>query len=129
MEENYPDLKDRIQSMFIDYMLIVGLMFTFTEILEDFENVPNWLRITLLAGLFVVYEPICVALGATVGNLMMGIRVREHSEPTQKITLTQSYIRYLAKIFLGAISFFTIHSNPQRRAIHDLISGSVMTKK
>ena len=37
-------------------------------------------------------------------------------------------IRYPVKLLLGWISFLTINSNPKRRAIHDLASGSVMIK-
>ena len=98
MEELYPELKDRIQSMFIDYIVIIVLMFIFTELLENFEDVPTWLRISLFAGLFLVYEPVCVALGCTLGNRLMGIRVRQNSEPTKKISLLQSYFRYIIRI-------------------------------
>jgi uncharacterized RDD family membrane protein YckC len=128
MEEKYPQLTDRIQSTFIDSILIVILMFTFANILDSFDNVPEWVRITMFVVLFIAYEPLCMTLGFTAGNFLKGIRVRKNSDTTKRINILQAIIRYPVKLFLGWISFLTINSNSKRRAIHDLISGSVMIK-
>ena len=128
MEEKYPQLTDRIQSAFIDAILIVILMFIFASILDKFDNVPDWIRIVMFAALFIAYEPLCMTLGSTLGNYLKGIRVRKNSDSTKRINIFQAIIRYPVKMFLGWVSFLTIHSNPKRRAIHDLVSGSVMIK-
>ena len=128
MEEKYPQLSDRIQSTFIDAILIVILMFVFASILDKFDNVPDWVRMVMFAGLFIAYEPFCMTLGSTLGNYLKGIRVRKNSDSTKRINIFQAIIRYPVKVFLGWISFLTINSNPKRRAIHDLVSGSVMIK-
>ena len=128
MEEKYPQLTDRIQSTFIDTILIVILMFVFASILDKFENVPDWVRMGMFAGLFIAYEPLCMTLGSTLGNYLKGIRVRKNSNSTKRINIFQAIIRYPVKVLLGWISFLTINSNPKRRAIHDLVSGSVMIK-
>ena len=128
MEEKYPQLTDRIQSAFIDAILIVILMFVFASILDKFDNVPDWVRIVMFAGLFIAYEPLCMTLGSTLGNYLKGIRVRKNSDSTKRINIFQAIIRYPVKMFLGWVSFLTIHTNPKRRAIHDLVSGSVMIK-
>ena len=103
-------------------------MFVFASILDKFDNVPDWVRIVVFAGLFIAYEPICITLGSTLGNYLKGIRVRKNSDTTCRINIFQAIIRYSVKLFLGWISFLTINSNSKRRAIHDLISGSVMIK-
>ena len=128
MEEKYPQLTDRIQSTFIDTILIVILMFAFASILDKFDNVPDWVRIVMFAGLFIAYEPLCMTLGSTFGNYLKGIRVRKNSDSTKRINIFQAIIRYPVKVLLGWVSFLTINSNPKRRAIHDLVSGSVMIK-
>lgn len=128
MEEKYPELKDRVQSTLIDTVLIIVLMFLFASILEKFDNVPDWIRIALFAALFITYEPVCMTLGCTLGNYLKGIRVRKEADTTKRINIFQALVRYPIKIFLGWISFLTIHSNPKRRSIHDLASGSVMIK-
>ncbi len=128
MEEKYPQLTDRIQSAFIDAILIVILMFVFASILDKFDNVPDWVRIVMFAALFIAYEPLSMTLGFTLGNYLKGIRVRKNSDLTKRINIFQAIIRYPVKMFLGWVSFLTIHTNPKRRAIHDLVSGSVMIK-
>ena len=128
MNEKYPQLTDRIQSSFIDMFLILILMFVFANILSNYENVPDWVRIGMFAGLFLIYEPLCMTFGFTLGNFIKGIRVRKFSDTSKRINLFQAVIRYPVKVFLGWVSFLTINSNAKRRAIHDLISGSVMIK-
>ncbi|MES1198207.1 MAG: RDD family protein, partial [Chitinophagaceae bacterium] len=68
-------------------------------------------------------------LGFTLGNFIKGIRVRQYSNKVKRINIFQAILRYIFKIALGWLSFITIHSNPEKRAIHDFVSGSVMIKK
>jgi len=128
MEEKYPQLTERVQSTFIDTILIIILMFAFASILEKFDNVPDWVRVIMFAGLFIAYEPLCMTFGFTLGNYLKGIRVRKNTDLTKRINIFQAIIRYPVKVLLGWISFLTISSNTRRRAIHDLVSGSVMIK-
>lgn len=102
-------------------------MIVFTSILDKFDNVPDWLTIAIVVGI-ILYEPLCMAIGCTLGNYLKGIRVRKVSNPTSRISVFQAILRYPFKLSLGWISFLTIHTNPKRRAIHDLVSGSVMIK-
>jgi uncharacterized RDD family membrane protein YckC len=125
---SYPELKDRIQSTFIDFILIMILLFVSASIIDKYEHVPDWVRIAIFVGLFVVYEPLFITLGCTPGNYFKGIRVRKFSNTDKKINILQAFIRYPIKFVLGWVSFLTISSNPQRRAIHDLAAGSVMIK-
>lgn len=124
----YPSLSERIQSSFIDSMFIIIAMFGFASVLDQFENVPDWIRIILFLAIWFVYEPLCSTLGFTLGNYVKGIRVRSFSDPDKRINFMQAIIRYLLKLTLGWISFFTIHTNDAKRAVHDLAAGSVMIK-
>jgi uncharacterized RDD family membrane protein YckC len=129
MEQQYPLLIDRIQSTFIDLLVILLVTFAIGSILNRFENVPDWVRIVLFFGLWAVYEPVSTALGCTLGNYVKGIRVRQYNKYGSRINIAQAFIRYLLKTTLGWLSFITIHMNKDKRAIHDLVSGSVMIKK
>jgi uncharacterized RDD family membrane protein YckC len=128
MVEKYPELKERIQSSFIDGILIIIMMFVFAAILDRFENAPDWVRVVMFAGLFVIYEPVCIVFGCTLGNYLKGIRVRKNSDSTKRINIFQSLLRYPVKIFLGWVSFLTIGTNAKRRAIHDIVADTVMIK-
>ncbi|GAB4093791.1 RDD family protein [Flaviaesturariibacter terrae] len=126
----YPSLSDRIQSSFIDGVLIVVLMSGSANALERFEDDGHdWLRMALFFGIWGIYEPLCTTLGFTVGNLVKGIRVRRASDPSKRINFFAALLRYVLKMCLGWISFLTMHSNRERRAIHDLAAGSVMIRK
>jgi len=128
MTDKYPELKDRIQSSFIDAILIIVMMFVFAAVLDKYENVPDWVRIALFAGLFIVYEPLCMTIGCTLGNFIKGIRVRKNADTTKRINIFQAIVRYPVKVGLGWLSFLTIGADPKRRAIHDMVAGSVMIK-
>ncbi len=128
MEETYPPLSDRVQSTFIDTILIVLLMFAFAGILDKIHDPPDWIRIALFFGIWVIYEPLAISLGCTLGNYMKGIRVKQAANTTKRISFIQAFVRYVLKIALGWISFLTIHGNAKRQAIHDMAASSVMLK-
>ncbi|MFH6996840.1 RDD family protein [Flavobacterium sp. FlaQc-57] len=127
MEEKYPFMLERIQSIVIDSILIIACMIIFSDVLSNFKDVPNWLRAILLISLF-LYEPIATTFGGTIGNNIKGIRVRKNGDEIQSINFFQALIRYFFKLLLGWFSFITIFSSTKKRAIHDIISGTVMVK-
>lgn len=129
MQHEYPSLSERVQSIVIDQVFIIGSMFGFAAILDKFENPPDWIRIVLFFGIWTIYEPLSMIFGCTLGNYFIGLRVRKHKTPARKINLLQAFIRYIIKVLLGWLSFLTINMNPERRAIHDLIASTVMIKK
>lgn len=123
---SYPSLVQRVQSMFIDTVFLVGLIFAFSAILSIFGGVPDWIRMVVFSLIWLVYEPLCVAMGCTIGNYIIGLRVRDNKNIAERIDILRAVIRYAVKVSLGWISFITIHSNSKRRAIHDMAAGSVM---
>ena len=129
LETQYPAISDRVQSTFIDVLFILILMFISASILDRYENAPDWIRIALFFGLWAVYEPLCTSFGATIGNLIKGIRVRRVNDVNKPINIFNAFIRYIVKTLLGWLSFITVHSNRDRRAIHDIVAGSVMIRK
>jgi uncharacterized RDD family membrane protein YckC len=127
MNEKYPFLIERIQSILIDSVLIVACMIIFSDILSNLKNVPDWLRAVLLIALF-LYEPIATTFGGTIGNNIKSIRVRKNSDSTKRINIFQALIRYFIKLLFGWLSFITIFSSSKKRALHDILSGTVMVK-
>ena len=126
MEKDYPTMLERIKSTTIDSVILIAAMFVISEILNLFENVPNYVRVLAFAGVL-LYEPLCTAFGATIGNDKMGIRVRQNADHSKKINLFQAILRFIFKILLGWFSFITF-SSKKSRTIHDYVSGSVMIR-
>lgn len=125
--ELYPSLLRRIQSSVIDFLLILALMVAITQIAEQFEDFPVTLKIICFV-LILLYEPICITVGCTLGNWITKIRVKQYEDENRKINFLQALIRYVIKVMLGWLSFITIHFNAEKRAIHDIVIGSVMIK-
>jgi uncharacterized RDD family membrane protein YckC len=75
-----------------------------------------------------VYEPLLITYSATLGQYIIGIRVRSSRNPKKRINLLQAYIRIIVKFFLGWISFANINFNPKHRAIHDPAGSSVVIR-
>ena len=127
--EEYPSLRRRFQSVFIDNMVIITCMIIFSQFLGNDENSNSYIKGILLFALFFIYEPFCMSFGCSIGNRLSGIRVRDEFDRTKRIDIVRSYIRFIVKIFLGIISFFTVTSDQWKRAIHDKVAGSVMVYK
>ena len=127
-EKEYPSISDRIQSTFIDTFFIIIMMFVFATVLDNFETAPDWVRIILFVGVWILYDPLCTSYGCTIGNYIKDIRVRNRDSHSQKISLLNAFIRYVTKIMLGWLSFLTMHTNREKRALHDVFAGSVMVK-
>lgn len=72
------------------------------------------------------YEPLMSYFSRSIGQRITGLKIIA-VEGKQK-NIFAMYLRYLVKGLLGWISFLTIHSNPQRRAIHDMAADTVMIK-
>lgn len=125
----YPSLSERVQSTLIDTVFIVFLMFMASNLLDQYNDVPDWVRMILFVAIWGVYEPLSTSLGFTIGNYVKDIRVRRMSDNNRRINILQAYVRYVLKFSLGWISFLTMHGNTERRAIHDFAAGSVMVKK
>lgn len=126
-QENFPPLIKRFQSLITDQVFIILCMVIFSQLFENTdEEDTGALRGFLLFGLFFLYEPLCLAFGCTIGNYIAGIRVRKFGNEEKRINILRSYIRFIVKILLGIISFFTVTSNKHKRAIHDIAAGSIM---
>jgi uncharacterized RDD family membrane protein YckC len=126
MEEKYPLLKTRIQSTLIDSVVIIIMLAIVASIIDYFPETTETVRMLLFVLVFVLYEPICITLGCTLVNYISQIRVRSAEDTSKRINLFQAIFRYPIKAVLGIISFFTINVNPRKRAIHDMLTRSVV---
>jgi len=128
-----PEMLKRIKSMIIDGVVIIILMYLAFRIFDSTQSQSETGR--KIAMLFIIlYEPIFTSINRTIGQKIMGLRVRNFStfknfNEKKNINILYSLIRYIAKLFLGWLSLITIHSNKFGRAIHDITGNSVMTNE
>jgi uncharacterized RDD family membrane protein YckC len=127
---NYVGIMERYKSILIDLMILIGLAYCCSLILDSFQNVPENLRISIFVFITILYEPIFVSLfGGTLGHFMMGIRVKKENDPSKNINIIAAIFRWIVKSLLGWISLFTVSSGAKKQAIHDHLVGSVVIFK
>jgi len=125
-ENVFPSVMNRVQAVFFDLCIMGFLVYILATLRVFGVNHFTGIYSILFVILLFVYEPICNLTGGTLGYRTMGLRVKQFGEPGKNISIYQAYMRFLAKFFLGWLSFLSIHMDPFRRAIHDKVSGTVV---
>lgn len=128
MEPTFPSLAERMQSVFADMVFVILMMFAAAALLDKMQNPPDWIRIALFFGIWVLFEPLCISQGCAPGQFIIGLRVRSAANRDKRIIFPMAIIRYVVKMIPGWLAFLTISSNAERRAIHDLAAGSMMIR-
>jgi uncharacterized RDD family membrane protein YckC len=118
---NYPSLFRRFLAAQVDILVVLFLLYLYGRSpLYDgrAETIwPMWL--------FLLYEPFFTRYGCTLGQLLMRFRVRTFLAQ-KKVAILRGVVRVCIKYLLGLLSFFLMPRQPQRRAIHDLIAGTIV---
>jgi uncharacterized RDD family membrane protein YckC len=125
VEIMYPTILRRYLSTFIDGMLILTVMLLCSMVFSQNTDTARILSKVIILSMFFIYEPFCTSQFCTLGQKIMGIRIRKASN-YERISILQAYIRIIVKIFLGFYSFFTIISSDKKRAVHDYAAGSIV---
>lgn len=124
-EPIYPTIVRRYLSSVIDIMLIISVFILSSYLLPYNTDFTAKLRFGIWMVLVLIYEPFCTSKLCTLGQKLMGIRVRTVSK-LERISLIQAYLRIVVKALLGLISFFSIMFSKRKRAIHDFASGTIV---
>jgi len=121
-----PSIKIRYFSTLIDVIVIVGFSLGVTTLFELLGEVPGYIRGIAFLFIFILYEPLLVSFGCTVGQFVTNIRVRNFKDTSKKLKLHLAILRTIIKATLGWVSLITITFNKNRLAIHDYISNSIV---
>ena len=126
-ETKYGTLLNRVKAAIVDFLVLMGLCLVVSTILSKFENVPDFVRVILFILIFILYDPIFTStIGATIGHLILGLRIRRSNDEDRKIIFPIAIVRFIIKAVLGWISLLTISILKKKKAIHDLVAGSVV---
>jgi uncharacterized RDD family membrane protein YckC len=127
MKSIYAGLQNRIKAAVIDGILLMVMMYSVTEVLKFFNDVPSSLRMCLFLLLFVLYEPLMVSiLGFTAGHYYFDIKVKRQDNQNKNILFPLALLRFILKFLLGWISLLSISSTDKKQAIHDKVVNSVV---
>jgi len=125
-EYELPTIKTRYISTFIDFILILLMSLGISMIFEKIGEVSGLIKGLTFILVFVLYEPILISFGCTVGQLITNIRVRNMSNPEKRVQIYSAIPRFIIKAILGWISFISITLNVNRRAIHDFMTNTIV---
>lgn len=125
-----PTLVRRIKALTIDGLLIL-LIFTITSLtIGSLGGVVTAIKVGVLVFCFLIYEPLLLSLkGATLGHMMMGLSVKKYKNTAQNLSFFSALLRLIVKALLGWLSLIYISFNKDKRAIHDMASGSIVLVK
>ncbi len=121
----YPNIARRYLATFIDGLFIITIFVLIAYLFQGTDKLSVTIRLLTAFFMFFVYEPICTSKLCTIGQKILGVRIRS-LQANQNISIVSAYIRIVVKIMLGIISFFTIPYSKNKRAIHDFAAGSVV---
>jgi uncharacterized RDD family membrane protein YckC len=79
----------------------------------------------VIAPVVLIYEPMLKAIRCTIGQWVFRLRVRTF-DGGERISSPQAYGRLFVKYLLGAISILTSPARPDRRAIHDFATETIV---
>lgn len=127
MESIYAGLQNRIKAAVVDGILLMVMMYSITEILKFFNDVPSSLRMYLFILVFVLYEPLMVSiLGFTAGHYYFDIKVKREDNHTKNIIFPLALLRFILKLSLGWVALLTVTGTKKKQAIHDKVVKSVV---
>jgi uncharacterized RDD family membrane protein YckC len=134
MEENeipdLPHVSERVKATFADGVVMIVLATIASYAFAGLDNVHDLARIGVMIFIVLLYEPFMICtVGASIGHMLMGIKVRNESNTDTKINYFQAQIRSIFKLALGWISLLSVGSSEKKQAIHDMIVGSVVLYK
>lgn len=118
-----PYMVDRIKALFIDLIILIILAMIFSYVLDYMAYEGASGRIYFLF-FILLYEPIMVSLGGTIGHRALKMRVRSVENEDKNINFFKACLRVILKSILGWISLLTMNSDKLKRAIHDQAAGS-----
>jgi len=127
MKDTYAILPDRVKAAVIDGIVLIAAMYGIAEILNLFEHVPNYVRIAVAVFIFLLYDPILTSrFGGTIGHSYSNINVKKDSDRAMNISFSAAVLRFILKAALGWLSLLTVTNSEKKKAIHDLVVGSVV---
>lgn len=118
----YPSLLQRYLATVIDVLAVLALFYLYAK--SPLSRTEAGATAIWPLWLFVFYEPLCNRFATTLGQLLMGFRVRT-LKGGRRVPLWRGFVRLFSKYILGAISFIRMPVHKQRRALHDIISGTI----
>jgi len=125
-KKDKPGVFLRVKASTIDSIIIIVFMGLAADLFSRFDNVPDYVRILAFVFIFFLYEPLMVSIaGATFGHHMNKLKVQRDKDG-KNLNIGTAILRFTIKALLGWISLFTVSTNEDHKAIHDIMAHSTV---
>ena len=129
-ESALPTLLTRVKAMAVDLCILLAVFSVSSVLIDAIGGASDLLRGSIFVFMLYLYDPLLTTLtGGTLGHKLMKLKVRCYDEPEKKISIWQALLRFMVKACLGWLSFLTVTGTKNKRAIHDIVSGSIILKE
>lgn len=119
----FPSLFRRYVASLIDIIVIIALVGLIGALpIVEPKSISG---LTIFIIVIALYEPLLTVFACTIGQLVMRIRVRS-SEDQVRIGFVRALSRTFLKYCLGIISVLSMPVQRERRAMHDLVAGTLV---
>jgi uncharacterized RDD family membrane protein YckC len=125
MDCEYPSLLRRYLAALVDAIVAFCTAALIGKFLSVIYPTAGDSLLWVFFGTFLVYEPLFTTYAATLGQYLFRYRVKQ-LDGAKRIKLWQAVPRYVSKVVLGIVSLLTIPKSRHRRAIHDLLTRTVV---
>lgn len=124
-ENIYPSIPKRIKASLADSVIfLITAVFIMSIYYHIGVETPFIALIVLLP--YLLYEPILVSTrGQTIGHVFLGIQVVDKVS-IGRVSFFNALFRFIAKVFLGAVSLAWAFFTNRQQALHDIVSKSVV---
>lgn len=119
----YPSVFRRYLSTLLDWLILWIVVYLLIRIPAVVNS--DWRIAAIVVLLVLVYEPFLTAFRCTIGQWVFRLRVRSFHDKG-RISVLQAYLRFLVKYFLGIVSLLMIPARPDRRAVHDFVTDTIV---
>jgi signal peptidase I len=110
--------KNRGKANFYDLFFFLGILLTVISI-----NALNAIeRILLMASYFLIILPVLIKLGGTIGQFIVGLRVRRTDDFSKNISLPSAYYRYVLLLTHYLVGFLA--SQTKNKHLFETLSNS-----
>ena len=132
-----PNIGSRILAGFIDYLIIYGFFFIYTYVFGEPNDDGQYTVTGLLAVVPVIFWGIMtvgleMGLGATLGNMLAGLKAIPKSGKNRKLSFSESFKRHLLDhidMFLfGIIGITAIKNTDKNQRLGDLWGNTIVVR-
>jgi len=123
---NKPTVSRRYSAIFYDALVVIALIYI-SDLIIGYDLPETFLgKMSIFFVPFFIYDFLSSFFGATLGQYMTNLRVKQAANPDKKPSIVNAALRSILKFWAAPISIITTGIN--KDAIHDIVAKTVVVE-